>query len=165
MKLKVAVLVSIVMLASTTFVMSDEAKEQASTVSSVAGLKKAKWLTSFSEAKQEATKRKVPILADFSGSDWCGWCIKLDKEVFSKPEFAEYASKHLVLLLVDFPRKKPQDAGLKKQNQKLSDQFGIEGFPTVILLNAEGNVIARTGYQPGGAEAYVKHLQKLIENK
>ena len=74
------------------------------------------WLTSLAEAKAEAAKRKVPILADFSGSDWCGWCIKLDKEVFSTDAFRKYASENLVLLLVDFPRTKTQSDEIKKQN-------------------------------------------------
>jgi thioredoxin-related protein len=67
--------------------------------------------------------------------------------------------------MVDFPRKKHQDAALKQQNEKLSTQFGIEGFPTVLLLDSDGNVLARTGYRPGGAEVYVKHLQDLVQKK
>ena len=125
---------------------------------------KAVWLTSLAEAKTEAAKRKVPILADFSGSDWCGWCMKLDEEVFSTPAFKKYASENLVLLLVDFPRDKPQTAEVKKQNSGLSDQFEIKGFPTVLLLNADGKLLARTGYQQGGAENYIKNLKKLLEN-
>ena len=126
---------------------------------------KTAWLTSFDDAKAEAAKRKVPILADFSGSDWCGWCIKLDREVFSKSEFKEYAGANLVLLMVDFPRSKEQSAEVKKQNSKLSDQYQIEGFPTVLLLDAQGKELARTGYQPGGAAAYVAHLKSLISGK
>ncbi len=126
---------------------------------------KAVWLTSLAEAKAEAAKRKVPILADFSGSDWCGWCIKLDKEVFSTPAFQKYASENLVLLLLDFPRAKPQTDEIKKQNAGLSDKFGIEGLPTVILMNSEGHKLAQTGYLAGGGEVYVTHLQKLLKNK
>lgn len=126
---------------------------------------KAVWLTSLAEAKAEAAKRKVPILVDFSGSDWCGWCIKLDNEVFSTPVFQEYAAKNLVLLMVDFPRSKAQDAETKKQNNALVEKFGIEGFPTVLLLDENEKLLARTSYQPGGAESYVKHLGKLLKNK
>lgn len=126
---------------------------------------KAVWLTSLAEAKVEAAKRKVPILVDFSGSDWCGWCIKLDDEVFSTPVFQEYAAKNLVLLLVDFPRRKEQDAGTKKQNAALADKFGIEGFPTILLLDENEKLIARTSYLPGGGENYVRHLGKLLKNK
>lgn len=120
------------------------------------------WLTSFALAKSQAAERHVPILADFSGSDWCGWCMKLDKEVFSEKAFKDYAAANVVLLLVDFPRRTEQDAALAKQNQSLAEQYGIEGFPTVLLLDATGKEVARTGYQPGGAEAYVQHLKSLL---
>lgn len=126
---------------------------------------KAAWLTSLSEAKAEAARRQVPILADFSGSDWCGWCIKLDKEVFSTETFQNYASSNLVLLLVDFPRSSPQSAEVKKQNNELAEKFGIEGFPTIMLLDAEGKVLGRTSYLPGGADKYVAHLRKLLKSK
>jgi protein disulfide-isomerase len=123
------------------------------------------WLTSLEAAKAEAAKRQVPILVDFSGSDWCGWCIKLDKEVFSKEEFKAYAKTDLVLLLVDFPRKSKLPADIKKQNDLLAEKFEVQGFPTVLLLNAQGKELARTGYMPGGAEAYVKHVKSLVGKK
>lgn len=123
------------------------------------------WLTSLETAKTEAVKRQVPILVDFSGSDWCGWCIKLDKEVFSKEEFKAYAKTDLVLLLVDFPRKSKLPEDLKKQNDLLAEKFDVQGFPTVLILNAQGKELARTGYMPGGAEAYVKHVKSLIGKK
>ncbi|MEI6563606.1 MAG: thioredoxin family protein [bacterium] len=126
---------------------------------------KTTWLTSLETAKTEAAKRNVPILADFSGSDWCGWCIKLDKEVFSTPAFKKYASENLVLLLVDFPNKKHQTAEIKKQNAQLQKKLGIQGYPTVVLMDAEGQVLGQTGYQPGGGEKYVAHLQELLGKK
>ncbi|MEI7879347.1 MAG: thioredoxin family protein [bacterium] len=123
------------------------------------------WLTSLSEAKAEAAKRKVPILADFSGSDWCSWCIKLDQEVFSTETFKKYAADNLVLLLVDFPRTKAQTEEIKKQNNDLVEKFGIEGFPTILLLDAGGKLLGRTSYLPGGGDNYVTHLRKLLNNK
>jgi protein disulfide-isomerase len=124
---------------------------------------KVAWLTSLETAKAEAALRKVPILVDFSGSDWCGWCIRLDKEVFSKPAFKNYAKDNLVLLLIDFPRRTAQSDEVKRTNQTLAEQFQVEGFPTVLLLNAEGKVLARTGYQAGGAEAYIQNLKSLLK--
>ena len=120
------------------------------------------WLTDFEAAKKAASEKKLPILADFSGSDWCGWCIRLDKEVLSQKEFQDYAKQSLVLFLADFPRKKAQDAKLKEQNAALMKTYKVEGFPTVLLLDASGKVIATTGYEPGGAKAYVEHLKKLL---
>jgi thioredoxin-related protein len=120
------------------------------------------WMTDFEAAKAKAKEKNLPILIDFSGSDWCGWCIKLDKEVFSQTAFKTYAAENLVLMLADFPRSKEQTPQVKEQNTKLQKQFGIRGFPTVVLVDAEGKELARTGYKPGGPDAYVKHLQGLL---
>src|SRR5882672_6835374 len=75
-----------------------------------------KWLTDAKKAQEQAKAEKKLVLLDFTGSDWCGWCIRLNKEVFSKPEFQDYAAKNLVLVEVDFPRSKTQSAELKAQN-------------------------------------------------
>jgi thioredoxin-related protein len=120
------------------------------------------WLTDFEQAKKAAETRKIPILADFSGSDWCGWCIRLDQEVFSKTEFKQYAAKHVVLFLADFPRRTPLSEALAKQNRALGERYEVKGFPTVLLLDKDGKVLARTGYRPGGADAYVAHLKQLV---
>ncbi len=121
------------------------------------------WETDFEKAKVQAKAENKHILIDFSGSDWCGWCIKLDKEVFSKKAFKEYAEKNLVLVLADFPRdKSEQSKELQKQNDKLAKKFGVRGFPTVYILDSDGKSIAKTGYQAGGPEAYVSHVEKLI---
>lgn len=121
------------------------------------------WLTDFEEAKKQAAEKNLPILADFSGSDWCGWCIKLDREVFSQPEFKAYAAENVILFLADFPNSKPQSAEVKAQNDKLWNHYGLSGYPSVLLLNADGSVIDRTGYQFGGAAAYVEHIQSLLK--
>ena len=120
------------------------------------------WLTSFDAAKKAAVEQERPILADFSGSDWCGWCIRLDNEVFSKSEFQQYAKGNLVLFLADFPARKKQSDEVKEQNNELREKYGIMGFPTVLLLDAEGKVLGRTGYRPGGPEPYVEHLKSLV---
>ena len=123
------------------------------------------WSTNFEAAKKMAAGKKLPILADFSGSDWCGWCIKLDSEVFSKKEFKEFAKDNLVLFMADFPRASKQDEKTKKQNAELMKKHEVQGFPTVLLMDAEGKVFARTGYERGGAAAYVEHLKKLISGR
>lgn len=121
------------------------------------------WLTDFAAAQAAAKEKNVPILADFSGSDWCGWCVKLDQEVFSQEAFQNWSKDNVVMFLADFPQAKPQSAELKKQNKELAEKYGIEGFPTVLLLDAEGNVLQQTGYQAGGAEKYVEHLKELLK--
>ena len=121
------------------------------------------WLTDFEQAKKEAVKRDVPILVNFSGSDWCGWCIKLDKEVLSKKEFLAYAKENLVLFVADFPSKKELPEATVKQNKALQKKYKIQGFPTVLILDAEGKVTGKTGYRKGGPAEYVKHLKELTK--
>jgi protein disulfide-isomerase len=103
------------------------------------------------------------LLIDFSGSDWCGWCIRLDNEVFSQAAFKEYADENLILMLADFPRDKSnQSAALQKQNDELLKEYGVRGFPTVFILDPDGNTIDKTGYQEGGPESYVDYIKKVI---
>ena len=103
-------------------------------------------------------------MVDFTGSDWCVWCIRLKKEVFNQTAFAA-ASKDFVLVELDFPQNKPQSEEEKKLNRALAAQYGIEGYPTVLLMNANGEVYAKTGYKPGGAAKYVKQLLELKKGK
>ncbi len=110
-------------------------------------------------AKAKADGRMV--LLDFTGSDWCGWCIKIDNEIFSKPEFQAYARENLELVELDFPRGKSLPPQVKAQNQKLMQQYGIEGFPTIIVLNSNGEKIGELGYMEGGPAAFIAELKKL----
>jgi thioredoxin-related protein len=119
------------------------------------------WLTDVPKAQAQAKTENKLVMMDFTGSDWCGWCIKLHKEVFSQPEFADYAKKNLVLVEVDFPRSKPQTADLKKANAALQDKYKVEGYPTIIVLNGEGKKVGELGYQPGGPKAFIAELDKL----
>ena len=137
------------------------AQEQKSTVHT----ENLSWDEQMSSALARARKLRRPILVNFTGSDWCGWCIRLDKEVFSTPAFKEYAAKNLVLLKIDFPRNKWQTPAERKANMDLARKYGVQGYPTILLLNSKGDVIARTGYRRGGAAAYIRHLQKLLKAK
>jgi len=122
------------------------------------------WMSDWNAAKEKAAAEKKPILINFTGTDWCGWCIRLEKEVFSKKAFKDYATKNLVLMEVDFPRKKELPAEVQEQNKKLDKEFKIEGYPTIFLLDAEGKKLSEDiGYREGGPEAYVKHLKELID--
>lgn len=120
------------------------------------------WTDNFEAAKAQAKTEGKDILIDFTGSDWCGWCIKLKKEVFSTPEFESAAPKKFVLMEADFPRNKSKlSAETQAQNNKLQQQFGIQGFPTIYLLDCEGRPYAKTGYQQGGPTPYLKSLDEL----
>ena len=123
----------------------------------------AKWLTNFAAAQEIAKKENKILFVDFSGSDWCGWCIRLHKEVLSQKAFLDYAKDNLVLVLIDFPNRKPQSPEEKRQNQALARQFGIRGYPTVLLISPEGKILARTGYRRGGAAAYVQYLKGVLK--
>lgn len=120
------------------------------------------WMTDFEAAKAKAKAENKPMLVDFTGSDWCIWCIKLDEEVFSKQAFKDYAKENLILVELDFPRKKAQSDELKEQNRALAEKYGIRGFPTILILDGEGEVIEKTGYRRGGPEKYVLHLQEIL---
>ena len=114
--------------------------------------------------KQENARAKAEkklVLVNFTGSDWCGWCIKLDREVFSKDEFAAYAEKSIVPVKIDFPRRVDQPAELKKANRSLQEKYEIRSFPTIVVLDAEGKETGRLGYRPGGPKAFVEALEKL----
>ena len=120
------------------------------------------WTHDYEAAKAQAAEEKKDMLLDFTGSDWCGWCIKLVNEVFSKDAFKAYADENLVLVELDFPRDKSKVSDeTRAQNNKLKDEFGIRGYPTIYLTDAQGRPYARTGYQRGGPEAYIKHLEEL----
>lgn len=119
------------------------------------------WLTNFKQAQDDAKAGKKLLLLDFTGSDWCGWCMKLDKEVFSKPEFKEYADKNLVLLEVDFPRMKQMTRMEKAQNSELAEKYQIQGYPTIIVLDGDGNKVGEFGYMPGGPSAVIAELDKM----
>jgi protein disulfide-isomerase len=123
------------------------------------------WETDFESAKKAAAEKNLPILVAFTGSDWCGWCVRLDKEVFEQQAFLEYAEENLVLFQADFPANKPQPDSLVKQNRELQSRYGVRGFPTVLILDKDGKVQARTGYRRGGAEAYVAHVVELLKGE
>lgn len=119
------------------------------------------WETDFKKAQEQAKTGKKLLLVDFTGSDWCGWCIKLNREVFSRPEFKDYATKNLVLLEVDFPRAKVLPDSVKKQNQQLANEYQIQGFPTVVVLDGEGHKVGELGYMEGGPSAFIAELEKI----
>ena len=119
------------------------------------------WLTNMEIAMQQAKKENKDILIDFTGSDWCGWCKKLDAEVFKTPEFNAKAPKAYVLVKLDFPKSTPQTDVVKEYNKKWMEKYEVKGFPTIILANANGERFAQTGYQPGGGEKYLAHLKEI----
>ena len=119
------------------------------------------WSTDLGAAQTKAYAENRIVLINFTGSDWCGWCIRLKDEVFSKPEFERFASSHLVLVEVDFPRKKPLAAAQKQANKALADKYFVQGYPTIILLNSKGDKIGELGYMQGGPQPFINAVQEL----
>lgn len=119
------------------------------------------WLTDMDRAMQKAAAENKDLLLDFTGSDWCGWCMRLNEEVFSKPEF-ERVKNAFVLVELDFPADESKiSAETREQNEKWQQKLGVEGFPTIYLTDAHGRPYAMTGYREGGVQPYLEHLAKL----
>lgn len=121
------------------------------------------WETNWEAAKEKSKATNKPILINLTGTDWCGWCIKIEKEIFSKKEFQDFAAENLVLMEADFPRKKELPAELKKQNEALKKAYLAGGYPTVYLLDAEGKKLSPDLGELGGTpETYIQKLKELI---
>jgi thioredoxin-related protein len=127
------------------------------------------WLTDFDTAKQSAARDHKYILLNFSGSDWCGPCIKMKQEVFESEKFSEIADKNLVLVRADFPRAKKNKLAAEqtKHNEALAEKYNPSGlFPYTVLLDANGKVLKEwNGYVFGSQEKFIADLQKTISVK
>jgi thioredoxin-related protein len=120
------------------------------------------WLTDLPKAQAKARSENKMVLMDFNGSDWCPPCKALRKNVLSSPQFLQYAKKHLVLVDVDFPKHKTQSEELKKANEQLSEQYKVEGFPTVVVLSREGKELTRkVSYDGESPKDFIAELEKL----
>lgn len=130
------------------------------------------WQTDMNKALEISKKTKKPLLLFFTGSDWCGWCIRLQKEVLKTPEFAKWAKDNVVLVELDFPRRTAQQPEIQKQNTELQQALGVRGYPTVWFVNAtkkDGKInleqIGSTGYVAGGPTAWLAGANQILANK
>jgi protein disulfide-isomerase len=128
-----------------------------------------KWYTNIDEAIAISTKQQKPLFLFFTGSDWCGWCIKLQKEVFKTPEFTAWAKENAVLVELDYPRRTPQDEKIKQQNNDLQQAFGVRGYPTVWFVKPstkDGKTnfeqLGSTGYVAGGPTAWIDQVSPIV---
>jgi thioredoxin-related protein len=118
------------------------------------------WSTDYEASLKKAAAEKRMVLLEFTGSDWCPPCKLQAKEVFDTPEFKEFAEANLVPVKLDFPRNIPQSEELRSANRALSGKYGIDGFPTLILLDSKGGELARTvGYNRGGAAGFIEWVE------
>lgn len=116
------------------------------------------WTEDVAAAMETAKKENKDMLLDFTGSDWCVWCHRLDDEVFETDAFRKEAPKHFALVKLDFPNNREIPEKIQKQNREWQSKFGVRGYPTIILTDSQGRGYAQLGYQQGGAEAYLKTL-------
>ena len=144
--------VQAVMHANTQEVLKNRPKQSATANSGV-------WYTSFKQAASLADSQNKKLLINFTGSDWCGWCIKLDKEVFSQPSFTQYADGNYILLRCDFPKRSQLPKALQTQNKALAKKYGVRGFPTIIVVNPNGTIHSKGGYVSGGPSAFLSSIR------
>lgn len=120
------------------------------------------WQTDYAAALRTAKEQQKRVLVNFTGSDWCVYCKRLQAEVFSRAEFVAWAKEHVVLVELDFPRNKKLPAELAEQNEKLQEQFSVEGFPTVVVVDADGKELTRTGYERGGVAPWLANVNREL---
>ena len=120
------------------------------------------WFTNAEAAQAKAKEENKLVLLNFTGSDWCIWCQRLKRDVFDKPEFAQFAQSKLVLVEVDFPQRKILPGAQQQANARLDKTYHINSYPTIILLDPDGKQIARMGYLFGGASGFIAKLEKKI---
>ena len=128
------------------------------------------WLLNFDKAAELSMKTGKPILANFTGSDWCGWCIRLKKEVFVTPAFKKWAKENVILLELDYPRRAPQTEEIKKQNRELQQFFKVRGYPTLHMFNvgiADGKTqitaLGKMGYLAGGPTPWIANANNYLK--
>ena len=128
------------------------------------------WHTDVKKAVDISNKTKKPLLLFFTGSDWCGWCIRLQKEVMKTPEFTKWANENVVLVELDFPRSKSLPAATVQQNKDIQQMFQIEGYPTIWFVNGKKNgdkvqfdKLGSTGYMAGGPAAWIANAETIIK--
>lgn len=124
----------------------------------------AQWTENFQTAVASSKQQKKPILMLFTGSDWCKFCIMMEKDAFGKPEFEQFLSKNFILFKADFPRGKKLQPGIVQQNNALARKYNVEGFPTVLIVSADGKVLAQTGYlRNSGIKEYTRHYEDILK--
>ena len=125
------------------------------------------WFDDYDAAAAAAKEQGKDLLVDFTGSDWCGWCIKLHDEVFQHDVWMEAAQKDYILVALDFPRAEEIKAKVPnpERNEELQGKYGVRGFPTILMMTADGEVYGRTGYQAGGPEKYLEHMAELRKGR
>ncbi|NBU91835.1 MAG: thioredoxin family protein [Flavobacteriia bacterium] len=127
------------------------------------------WYNDVSLAAEAASTQSKPMLLFFTGSDWCGWCHRLQREVFNTPAFYTWASTNVILVELDFPKNKVQPQNIKDQNQLLQQQFQVQGYPTIWFVNVTKEdekynmkSLSSSGYMAGGPDVWIANAKSII---
>lgn len=128
-----------------------------------AGSDSIKWQTNIEDSLKDAKASQKPLFIFFTGSDWCGWCKKLDAQILSKKDFIEYAEEDMIMVKLDFPRSLPQTEEIKKYNREQLKKFGVRGFPTILILDSKGDIKGKTGYRDLTPSKYIEHIKEFLK--
>lgn len=120
------------------------------------------WTTNYEEASVAAKAQNKPIVLFFTGTDWCVWCKKLESEALATRDFEQDAGNAFIFVKLDFPKKEQQNPTVVQQNRDLQRRFDVRGYPTIVVLDPNGQKIGSTGYRPGGGKAYASHLLNIV---
>ena len=120
------------------------------------------WIADMDAAKKQAAEQKKDLMIEFTGSDWCGFCIKMEQNAFGVPSFGDFLNKNFVLFKADFPSRKQIPEDIRKQNSQLSKKYAIPGYPTVVIISPDGKELTRTGFIRGDVNDYLKHYQDIL---
>lgn len=132
--------------------------------SHVEGLDSIQWQQNYEKAFEQAKSTSKPLLLFFTGSDWCGWCTRLEEEVLNTPEFAEISDQHFIFVRLDFPLYNPIESQIASQNKELRKKFDVRSFPMIILIDENQSLIGSTGYRAGGGREYGNHLLRMVKD-
>ncbi len=130
------------------------------------------WYKDINKAIEASRQEQKPLFLFFTGSDWCGWCMRLQNEVFKTPEFTPWAKDHAILVELDYPRNTPQSEEIKAQNNQLQQMFKVQGYPTVWFVKPavkeDGKInleqLGSTGYLAGGPSVWIKSANEILKN-
>ena len=124
-----------------------------------------KWMTDFQKATTLSKETNKPIVILFTGSDWCIWCTKVEKEIFNTPDFQAATMNKFIFVKADFPLNTDLPIDLILQNEKLKNQYGVKGFPAIVVISPSGELLGNLGYKEGGGTKFAETLLNLSAKK
>ena len=132
--------------------------------SNEAAVPRSDWHELMVVAQRKSAQTGKPILVDFTGSDWCHWCVKLKEDVFETETFKKWAVENVILLELDYPKSVEQRPEIKQQNADMAERYNIDSYPTVLLLEANGDVLGKLGYQ-AEPDAWISTAETFLPSR